>query len=1159
MTEFDFAKIEKKWQKKWEDGKIFTVDEKSKKPKYYILEMFPYPSSSGLHMGHALNYSIGDVLARFKRMNGFEVLYPMGFDALGLPAENAAIKVNEHPKPFTENAINNYIRQMKALGLSYDWTKTLATMHPEYYKWNQYFFLKFLEAGLIYRKKAPVNWCPSCNTVISNEQAQGGICERCKSKIEIRHLDEWCLKTTNYADELIEGLERLDWPEKIKAMQRNWIGKSHGTEIDFEVEGKGNKISNVVIVHGANPKDREKIKKGFLPQNKRSWFSWIKKKLKGKNVTCFAPLMPENWAPKYQDWKKEFEKIKIDENSVLVGHSTGGAFLVRWLGETNRKIKKLILVAPAWSSETIPLDEPEFFRNFYGFEIDKKIKDRVKEIIIFVSDDERDTIKKSVEAYSKELNINPIILKKRGHFVQKTINEKMRFPELLKEIIRKNTWPIFTTRPDTIFGVTFMVVSAQHQRLNELVTEEQKEKVDKFLKSLSSVSEKEIESLEKEGVFTGSYAINPANGESIPIYTGNFVVADYGSGMVMAVPAHDQRDFKFAKKYGIEIKQVIAPCRVDKNNPHVDGKKVKVRNTVHAIIKDGKKVLCLKWKKQPWTTFVVGGVNEGESIVEAARREVLEETGYKNLSLEKIIPTMVRGEYFAKHKDENRVAYTTAVIFNLDNNKRDVVSKEEFEKHEAVWLNIKDINENNFTCAELDIWMNSLDGNSMRAYTDDGCLVNSDKFHGLNNIEAKEKITAWLKKQGKARKVVNYKLRDWGFSRQRYWGTPIPIIYCPKCGVVPVPEKDLPVVLPEDVKFGKGNPLTTNKKWINVKCPKCSGDGKRETETMDTFFDSSWYFLRYPDNKNDKKPFDKKIIKKWLPVDQYIGGAEHACMHLIYARFFTKALRDLKFLDFDEPFKALFNQGMLSGPDGDKMSKSKGNVINPDEISDKYGMDTARYFLLSLAAPDKPRDWSEKGIQGSLRFIKKIFGIFENIKFGKSSDNFVSKLNSTIKDIGEFYGNFKYRKATIKLKELFDLLAEQKEITKKDFEDSLKLLSPICPHISEELWEKLGNKNFISTTEWPKVDKSKIKKNGQVVNLNDKIVEKLKPIIEKYSDKKNIYLYVMPFEIGKINVEQIEQIIGKDVKIFAVNDSKKYDPEKKAKKAKPGKPGIYLE
>jgi len=818
----NFAKIEKKWQKKWEEKKIYEVKEDSKKPKFYNLEMFPYPSASGLHMGHALNYAIGDVYARFKRMNGFNVLYPMGFDALGLPAENAAISAGEHPKSFTERAIKNYTKQMKEIGLSYDWSKTISTLNPEYYKWNQFWFLKFLEGGLIFRKKASVNWCPKCNTVLANEQVHSGKCWRHEdTEVEIKQLEQWYLRTTKYAEELLSKIDGLEWPEKIKAMQKNWIGKSHGTEIDFDINGK--------------------------------------------------------------------------------------------------------------------------------------------------------------------------------------------------------TWPIFTTRPDTIYGVTFMVVSAQHIKLINLVTDKQKKEVEKFLRKLKSVSEKELEDMEKEGVFTGSYAINPITKEKVPVYAGNFVIADYGSGMVMGVPAHDQRDFEFAKKYEIPIKIVIDP---------------------------------------------IG---------------------------------------------------------------------QEIEKQEKM----------------------------THAYTEKGNLVNSGDFNGINNEEAKKKITEYLEKKNLGRKVVQFKLRDWGFSRQRYWGTPIPIINCSKCGLVPVLEKDLPVKLPNAVKFGKGNPLETNEKWINVKCPKCKGNAKREPDTMDTFFDSSWYFLRYPDNKNIEKPFDKELIEKWLPVDQYIGGAEHACMHLIYARFFTKVLRDLGYLNFDEPFIKLFNQGMLHGPDGEKMSKSKGNVVNPDEVSKKYGMDTARFFLLSLAAPEKDRDWSEEGIQGSLKLIRNIFNKFENIKISKKIDAKIeSKLNNIIKEVTNDIENFKYNLAIIKIRELFNALPE--EASKDVLEKSLKLLSPFCPHIAEELWEKIGNKNFISIEKWPECDVKKIdSKFEKQEEAMDKIVAdilNIQKIVEARGEtKEKVYVYILPNEKEDYDSLEISKRVGKEVIVFVVNDPKKHDPKDISKKSKPGKPGVYFE
>ena len=950
----NFAAIEKKWQDKWEKAKIFEAKENSAKKKYYALEMFPYPSGSGLHMGHAWNYSIGDILARFKTMQGFNVLHPMGYDALGLPAENAAIKDKVHPEDYTNNSIKNFIKQQKNLGLSYDWSRMLNTASPDYYKWDQWIFLKMFEKGLAYQKDATVNWCPKCDTVLANEQAQGGTCDRCATKVEIKRLNQWFFKITDYADRLLEGHKKLNWPERTIAMQKNWIGKSHGTEINF--------------------------------------------------------------------------------------------------------------------------------------------------------------------------------------------------------LINNKKWPIFTTRPDTIFGVTFMVVSAQHKDLMNLVSADQEKSVEKFLKKLKSVSEKEID-MEKEGVFTGSYAINPANGEKVPVYAGNFVVADYGAGMVMAVPAHDQRDFEFAKKYNIPIKVVIQPDAYEIN---------------------------------------------------AAKMS--------------------------------------------------------------------------------------------RAYTSDGKLVDSGEFNGMNNREAIEEITKWLVKNGAGKKVVNFKLRDWCISRQRYWGTPIPIIHCEKCGekitkesktinfheqstwkrlisgektietralnpeekeryfgdikkgsylkavnketneveyflvksvskfdnlkklfenkevlrkvyapniipknldelerdysykndyvnkinkngliawevekiipgVIPIAEKDLPVKLPKEVKFGKGNPLLTNEKWINVKCPRCGGKAKRETDTMDTFVNSSWYFLRYCDPHNSKEIFDKKKVKYWMPVDTYIGGAEHACMHLIYCRFYTMFLHDLGLIDFDEPTPRLFHQGMLRAVGGEKMSKSKGNVISPEFVSDRYGIDTARFFLCSLASPDKDIDWDENGINGSLRFINKIFDSYSKIKIGKSSSELESKLNETIKNVGEYIENFEYRKATIELRELFDLIAEQKEASKDSLEKSLKLISPFCPHITEELWEKLGNnkngKNFISLSEWPKADLSKIKKKNELGDLNEKVSVQVKEVLSKLKEHgmnyKKVFLYVVPFELGKYNLEKLKKLTGVEVKIYSVTDEKKHDPENKSKKAIPGRPGIYVE
>jgi leucyl-tRNA synthetase len=817
--DINFKKIEKKWQKRWESDKTFQVTENSKKPKYYCLEMFPYPSGSGLHMGHAWNYSIGDILARFKIMQGFNVLHPMGYDALGLPAENAAIKDGTHPEEYTNKSIKNYVKQQKELGLSYDWSRILSTADSEFYKWDQWIFLQLFKKDLAYQKKSSVNWCSKCDTVLANEQVHEGKCWRHEdTKVEQKSLLQWFFKTTAYADELYDNIDSLDWPEKTKTMQKNWIGKSEGVEIDFEIE-----------------------------------------------------------TPAHEGCSME----------------------------------------PA-----------------------------------------------------------------------------------------KTTFQVFTTRPDTIFGVTFMVISAQHPKLMNLVTYDQEKKVEKFLKNQNSVSEKDFANLEKEGVFTGSYAINPANEEKIPIYAGNFVVADYGSGMVMAVPAHDQRDFEFAKKYGIETRQVIS------------------------------------------------------------------------------------GEITNNH-----------------------------------------------------------------AHTGSGTLINSRQFDSLNNEAAKEKITSFLIKKKLAKKTSNFKLRDWGVSRQRYWGTPIPIIHCKDCGAVPVPEKDLPVVLPKNVKFDKGNPLETAKDWIDIKCPKCKKPAKRETDTMDTFVNSSWYFLRYCDPNNNKEIFDKKKISYWAPMDTYIGGAEHACMHLIYFRFYTKFLADQGLINFREPAKKLFHQGMLRAEGGEKMSKSKNNVVLPETISDKYGIDTARFFMSSLASPDKDIDWDEHGIIGSLKFIQKIFRYFKNKKSEETPREIETMLDKTISEITNYYDIFEYRKATIAIRELFDKI-EFQPTSKETKEKFLQLLSPICPHITEELWENLGNKNLISTSSWPRAKKIEKKKSSE--NLTKKVIENLKILLQKKPAKKAI-IYVMPFELSNINLKEIEKEIEISVEIFAVNDPKKYDLEKKASKAKPGRPSVYLE
>ncbi len=948
MADIDFSRIEKKWQDKWEKAKAFEVNANAKKKKYYVLEMFPYPSGSGLHMGHALNYTIGDIYARFRRMKGANVLYPMGYDAFGLPAENAAIKAGENPRIFTEKAIANFIKQQKTLGLSYDWKRMIKTCKPEYYKWNQYFFLKFMEKGLVYRKKSAVNYCSKCETVLANEQVRDGRCWRHEDTfVEIKHLEQWFIKTTDYADELLQDIKKLQWPERIKTMQENWIGKSYGSEIDFEISNK----NKVILVDAIN---------SFVIKEKGIFREMYELLEEFPNRKIILTNANDDEREKFNLGRMPYEVFTLKHNPEKISPS----YYQKMLEHFNLNPEDVIYFEH--NEDAVKSAKLAGIKTFY---YDKEKKD----------------------------------ISSLRAFIDENLKEK---------------WPIFTTRADTIYGVTFMVISAQHPRLMELVTSSQKKEVEVFLKKIKSTSGKD-EDLEKEGAFTGSYTINPVNGKKIPVYTGNFVVADYGSGMVMAVPAHDQRDFEFAKKYKIPIRIVINP-------------------------------------------------NDYE------------------LNPEKI----------------------------------------------------------------------------SRAYIADGKLVNSGEFNGWNNKEAMDEIVKMLQEKKLGRKTVNYKLRDWLVSRQRYWGTPIPVIYCDKCGIVPVPYSDLPVLLPSKVKFGSGNPLASSKEFVDAKCPKCKGKAKRETDTMDTFFDSSWYFLRYCDNMNLKEAFNKKKAEYWMPVDQYIGGAEHACMHLIYARFFTKALRDLGFLKFDEPFIKLFNQGMLHGEDGYVMSKSRGNVVIPEEVSKKYGIDSARLFLVSIASPDKDVQWDEHGIEGSYKFVNKVMDYFNSAKVGKSSPRIESKINKTIKEISEDIENFRYNMAVIKIRSLFDVFSDEK-VSKKDLESFLKMLSVFCPHICEELWEKLGNKNFISLEKWPVCDEKKINKNSEkeeqaLENLISDIRNILRILENKGEKKERIKIFVIPneIEVYKNSKEKIEKIFSMKADILSIKEAAKAG---KAVKAKPGKPGILME
>lgn len=913
MQKYDHKKIEKKWQKAWAKSGIYkTKESKSgEKPKSYVLDMFPYPSGAGLHVGHPRGYIATDAYSRFKTMNGFNVLHPMGWDAFGLPAEEFAIKNKIHPSVAVKKNIATFKEQLSILGLNYDWSREVNTTDPEYYKWTQWAFLQMHKKGLTYESHEPINWCPSCKTGLANEDLEDGKCERCGSVVEKKPIRQWVIGITKYADRLLKDIDGLNWPESIKESQRNWIGRSEGAEIDF--------------------------------------------------------------------------KIKNSDVNVKV----------------------------------------------------------------------------------------------------------------------------FTTRADTLFGVTYIVLAPESHLLEKLQSSVSNfDEVSKYIAEAKkkTVIERTAEGKEKSGVrLKGLSAINPANGEEVEVWVADYVLADYGTGAVMAVPAHDERDFQFAKKHGLEIKEVVIPRSYDDKNPHVPGKETIFRKTILGIIfnpKNGKYV-GLKWKKQPWTTFVIGGIEDNESPEEAARREIFEETGFKNLKFRKILGGPVQAEFFAAHKDVNRITHSWYVVFDLENEDKEELSDEENEKHEVIWLDRKDITRDRMTHSELDIVLDRLE-NGVRAFNGSGILIDSAEFNGMKSDEA---VSLMGKKYGKS--VVKYKLRDWVFSRQRYWGEPIPLIHCGKCGVVPVPEKELPLKLPNVKSYeptGTGeSPLAGISKWVNTKCPSCKGPAKRETNTMPQWAGSCWYYLRYIDPKNKKVLVDPNKEKYWQPVDMYVGGAEHATRHLIYARFWHKFLYDIGVVSTKEPFMQLKNQGLIAGPDGRKMSKRYGNVINPNDVVNLYGADTLRVYEMFMGPFDQGIAWSTDNMIGSRRFVEKVWRLGEKVSVGaknppaKLDSETESLLHRTIKKVGEDIESFSFNTAISSLMILTNALekvaqTEANGISKEVYKTLLQLMSPFAPHMTEEIWQsmKLGegkHEKSIHTSKWPEFDAKKLHSNTYkiAVQINSKV------------------------------------------------------------------------
>ncbi|MFA5197068.1 MAG: class I tRNA ligase family protein [Patescibacteria group bacterium] len=694
---------------------------------------------------------------------------------------------------------------------------------------------------------------------------------------------------------------------------------------------------------------------------------------------------------------------------------------------------------------------------------------------------------------------------------------------------------VFTTRIDTVYGMTYVVIAPEHPLVEKITTDKQKKEIEKYQRNTQKLAEIERQSTEKEktGVFTGAYAINPFNNKKIPIWVADYVIYSYGTGAVMAVPAHDERDFEFAKKYDLPIKESIIPKVIDKHDPPKDGAETIFRHAIQVILINPKnnKVLCLKWKKFPWTTFITGGVEGDEDTIAASKRETIEETGYIDIEYVKTLGGPVESHFYANHKGVNRKALFTALVFHLKSEKKEKISEEEAEIHELAWVTWDELHkDNNVKCAEYDIWLDRY-FNQEHAFVEKGVLTDSDKYTGLTSEEAINKMAEWLEEKGIGGTKTTYRLRDWSFSRQRYWGAPIPIIYCDKCGAIPVPEEDLPVELPEIKDFrpaglGEG-PLASAPDFVNTKCPKCGGSAKRETDTMDTFVDSSFYFMRYPNVGDDTQMMNKKITQKWLPVDMYVGGAEHVTMHLLYARFVTKAFYDIGLIGFDEPFIRLRHQGMILGPDGKKMSKSKGNIVIPDEVMKKVGADAFRTYILFMGQFEDGGPWNPNGIAGISRFLEKIWRLFDREIIDSDTEIEVDRLlNKAIKKVGQDIADFKFNTAISSLMILVNGLSEAKKIDKRALGILAILLSPFAPHLAEEVWEKLGNTDSVHNQTWPRFDKKLIEDEMGIiaVQINGKVRDQIlvvkgtkeNDILKLAKDSEKIKKYLQNTDIIKV-------------------------------------------
>jgi len=1137
-TIYDHLYIEKKWRKKWANSKIYRSKEDRKKDKYFVLDMFPYPSGEGLHVGHPKGYIATDVISRMKRMQGKSVLHPMGFDAFGLPAENYAIKTKTNPADAVSVNVKRFKKQLEIIGLDYDWSREINTTDPGYYKWTQWIFLQLLEKGLAYESNEPVNWCPTDKTVLANEDVENGRCERCGTLVEKKPMRQWVLKITEYAERLLNDLDAkrndssllLDWPESIKEAQRNWIGKSEGAEIDFKLNFNGPK-TKFVILHG------------YTGSASRNFIPWLKSELEKRGHEVQAPELPNTKAPVEEEQVNYFlTNCKIDQNTVIVGHSLGGVVALKAIMKLGKPIGGIVLVAPALDPDQREDGYTKSYHKTFKWNFDfNEIKMLAGGKIAILSDSQEDFRVPYLKFLAGKLSARLIdTTAEEEHFCA------LQEPEVLKAVTP--SVKVFTTRPDTIFGATYLVLAPEHPWAKELLPRlENRHEVEEYISK--SKLETEIERTdakkEKTGVeLKGVKAVNPATNEEVPVWISDYVLVDYGTGAVMAVPAHDERDAEFAKKFGLPIRIVIEPKFIGTTGDGAvkPGLEYIKREAVCAIVRNPKdnKYLCISWKGHHMHGLVTGGIENDEDIANTAKREVEEETGYKNLKLIRVSPIRINTYFYHRVKQQNRWAHFHFVFFDLIDEDKSPINEKEASLHEVVWKSQDELKDF-FSVFEGDFLLNIME-NDNYVHTEPGIMIESGKFTGRDSESVKKEITESVR----GKWVTKYKLRDWVFSRQRYWGEPIPVIHCETCGVVPVPEKDLPVKLPRVTSYeptGTGeSPLAAISKWVNVKCPMCKGRAKRETNTMPQWAGSSWYHLRFMDPKNKKALVGVKAEKYWSPVDLYVGGAEHATRHLIYARFWHKFLYDLGVMSTIEPFIKLQSVGLIMGEDSRKMSKRFGNVVNPDDIVTRFGADTLRIYEMFMGPFDQQITWSTDSMVGSRRFVEKVWrlgcsvismktsvisakaeihatndivtmdsrlrgndnNIQENDKtvggidssiYGNSSeersstDALTKLLHRTIKKVTEDIQSLKFNTAISSLMIVVNEMEKADTIDRHQFELLLLLLAPFAPHITEEIWNRLGNKKSIHIAEWPKYDSTLIQDDevNIVVQINGKV------------------------------------------------------------------------